>query len=120
MTCIPGRDHRIGDRPRNRQLGIVPDDARVILGVKDATHLVMEVGMVAENTEPMGESGSHVNLLVAGISSERRSEPLAECLRLRTHIDHYVEDGAGYDCEELRLGLSESEMEATKDSMLGE
>ena len=106
------------NRPSYGQVGIVPDDAALVLGRPVVGGFVEEFSGIGEDDETMGESWWYPELPLV-FSRKDFSDPFAEGWRTLADIDGHVEYLSGYCPDKFALWLLYLVMEAAKNIPLG-
>src|ERR1700730_12025934 len=95
--CVNG-----SDRPRDRQIGIVPTQASVARRRVEAIDFVGDLGILFKRAEAMREAGRHENLFAA-VLRQRRGTPAAVTGTAAAQIDRQLEDRAAHDPDQFGL-----------------
>src|SRR3984893_13375774 len=96
--CVNGTD-----RPRDRQVGIVPTQARVACRRIEGIYFVGDLGILFKRAKAMREASRHENLFAA-VSRQRRRTPAAVTGTAAAQIDRHIEDCAAHDPDQFGLG----------------
>src|SRR5436190_4451400 len=97
-------DDRVGDRPSDPDLRVVPGDPGLEVRVVVARDAVEHVGLVGEHTETVAEAIRDEELAVGDVV-ELVALPAAVGRRIGAQVDGDVEDRASHAAHQLRLTL---------------
>jgi hypothetical protein len=95
-------EHRLGHRPRDGDVGIVPGEASFQLVIVVRANSVDDIGPVAERAKPVREADRDVELEVTPVIQLEGLEPRKR-RRSRTDVHHGIEDPAAGHANQFRL-----------------
>ena len=82
MMGVARGEHRFGQRPGDREPGVVPGNPKLACRIVEVGRLVFDLGDRAHDDEPVREPGGNVDLLEA-FGADRDTDPAAERRRAR-------------------------------------
>src|SRR3569623_2010716 len=90
------------DGPGDADVGVVPDEPHLGLGVIGVAALVRELHVGADDADAVGKAGRDEQLALV-LRRKRHAYPLAEARRADPHVHRHVEHFAQRDADQLRL-----------------